>query len=62
MNPTNTNTPRTIDSIYLCPDTNIQGGHVVMNLSTGCVIYPRKVTVIPMTESIIKLVEKMGYD
>ena len=62
VNPTNTNAPRTIDGIYLRPDSNIQGGHQVMSLSTGLVIYPRKVTVIPITDSIIKLVEKMGYD
>ena len=57
MNPINTNAPRTIDGIYLHPDTNIQGGHIVMSLSTRCVIYPRKVTAIPMTDLIIKLVE-----
>ena len=33
-----------------------------MNLSTGKVIYPRRVTVIPMTKSIIKIVEQMGLD
>lgn len=62
MKPTNTNAPRTIDGIYLQPSPNIQGGHEVMSLSSGVVIYPRKVTAIPMTDSIIKLVEKMGYD
>ena len=33
-----------------------------MNLTSGLVIYSHKVTVIPLTDSIIKLVEKMGED
>ena len=55
----NKNKLRIIGGIYLRPSASIQGGHKVMSLSTGIVIYPRKVTVIPMTESIIKLVEQM---
>ena len=62
VNPTNTNAPRIIDGIYLRPSSSIQGGHEVMNLSSGLVIYPCKVTTIPLTDSIIKLVEKMGED
>ena len=61
-NPTNNNEPRTIDRIYLWPSTSIQGGHKVMSLSMRMAIYPRKVTVIPLTESIIKLVEQMGLN
>ena len=61
-NPTNNNRPRTIDRIYLKPSASIQRGHKVINLSTEMVIYPRKVIVIPMTESIIKLVKQIGLD
>ena len=37
-NPTNTNAPRTIDAIYLCPLNNIQGGHELMDLNSGKLI------------------------
>ncbi len=37
--PTNMNLARTIDAIYLQPNVNVtQGGHELMNLSTGEVI------------------------
>ena len=47
VNPTYTNAPRTIDGIYLRPSSTIQEGHEVMNLSSGLVIYPCKMTTIP---------------
>ena len=59
-NPTNTNAPRTIDAIYLRPLNNIQGGHELMNLSTGKVITRRKVVELPVTDLIIKTVEGMA--
>ena len=34
-NPTNTNAPRTLDCIYLRPNSNRQGGHIVMDIATG---------------------------
>jgi hypothetical protein len=55
-------TARTIDAIYLRPLRNIQGGHEVMDLTTGRVITRRKVTEIPMTTSVIKRVETMAAD
>ena len=60
--PSNTMTARTIDAIYLRPLRNIQGGHEVMDLTTGRVITRRKVTEIPMTTSVIKRVETMAAD
>ena len=38
-----------INGIYLRPNTNKQGGHIVMNLSTGKEITRGKVTPIPLT-------------
>ena len=58
--PSNTLLPRTIDAIYLGPLMNGQG-HEVMNLHTGRVCTRRKVTEIPVTPSVIKLVETMAY-
>jgi hypothetical protein len=37
-NPTNTQVPQMINTIYLRPMTNKQGGHELMNLRTGQVI------------------------
>jgi hypothetical protein len=33
--PTDTNAPKTIEAIYLCPMNNKQWGHKVMNLTPG---------------------------
>jgi hypothetical protein len=62
-NPTNTNAPRTIDAIYLRPMPNAaQGGHEVMNLETGRVVTATKVTELPMTQFVMKAVEKMAEE
>ena len=58
--PTNTEAPRTIDAIYLRPLNNIQGGHELMNLSTGSIITRNKVREVPATELVIRAVEKMA--
>ena len=58
--PTNTNAPRTIDAIYLRPMPNLQGGHELMDLRTGRVITRRKVTEIPITDSVIRIVKEMA--
>eukprot|EP00980_Cylindrotheca_fusiformis_P014978 scaffold4100_cov63-Cylindrotheca_fusiformis.AAC.1 len=64
--PTNTNRARTIDGIYLCPVNNIQGGHEIMDLSTGRVIVRPKVievpVTLPVTQTVINRVEKMAED
>ena len=58
--PKNTNKPRTIDAIYLGPLDNKQGGHTLMNLTTGNTITRRKVWVLPVTDLVIKAVERMA--
>jgi len=59
---TNSNAPRTLDAIYLCPAQNIQGGHEVMDLATGHVITCGRVIEVPITKTIIEVVENMGYE
>ena len=60
--PYNTNAPRMIEAIYLCPNYAPQGGHVLMNLNTG-----KKTTrigcikVLPMTDQVIKCVEALAH-
>lgn len=58
----NTNRPRTINSIYLRLERNIQGGHELMDLQTGRVIVSSRVTEIPVTDMVIKYVEQMDED
>ena len=59
---TNSNAPRTLDAIYLRPAQNMQRGHELMDLTLGLVITRANVTEIPVTDLVIKAVEKMGYD
>ena len=59
---TNSNAPCTLDAIYLRPAQNMQGGHELMDLTSGLVITHANVTEIPVTDLVIKAVEKMGYD
>ena len=60
-NPTNTNAPRTIDAIYLRPLRNIQGGHEIMDLNSGCIVTRQKVTEVPITQAVINAIEQMAY-
>ena len=55
-------TELTIDFIYLRPNNNAQGGHVVMNLCTGQRLSRNRVTRISMTSLVKKIVEKMVTD
>jgi hypothetical protein len=52
--------PRALDCIYLRPLANLQGGHALLHLATGKVITRRRVTVIPMSTSVIKVIEDMA--
>ena len=61
-NPTNTNAPHMIDAIYLRPTPNKQGGHELMDLHTGKLITRNRVIELPVTEFVIKAVEKMAAD
>ena len=61
----NNNLPRTIDAIYLRSLGSDQGGHKVLDLSTGKVITRSKVVPCKMTSTVIERVEalaaKQGY-
>ena len=58
--PKNTPATRGIDCIYLRPLNNKQGGHYLMHLSTGKLITRQTVTVVPITDSVIHRVDKLG--
>jgi len=59
---TNSNAPHTLDAIYVRPAQNIQGGHEVMDLASGRVITRGRVIEVPITKTIIEVVENMGYE
>jgi hypothetical protein len=56
-NPTSSTQARAIDGIYMRTLSSAQGGHEVFNVSTGEVIQRRNVTVVPITDEVIKAVE-----
>jgi hypothetical protein len=59
---TSSNVTRTfLDSIYLCPVQNQQGGHELMDFNRGQLITRKIVHKIPVTVVIIKAVENMAY-
>ena len=58
--PTNTQAGRFLDTIYLRPMNNIQGGHEVMNLATGQVITRAVVRECPLTQVVINAVESIA--
>ena len=60
--PKNSQLPRTIDTVYLRPIYNMQGGHQLLNLQTKRIISRRTVTPLPITPIIIATVEKMAQD
>ena len=58
--PTDIMVERRIDGIYLYPNLNSQGGHVIMNLNTGRIISRGNVVSIPLTEHVKERVENMA--
>ena len=60
--PKNSQLPRTIDTVYLRPIYNMQGGHQLLNLLTKKIITRRNVTPLPLSQVIINTVEKMAQD
>ena len=58
--PSNTNSPCTLDCIYLHYNDNEQGGHDLLHLQTNQMITHRKVTPIPITPAIIKQVHRIA--
>jgi hypothetical protein len=55
---TNTIEPRTKWGICLGPTGNMQGSYKFMSLSTGKKIVKRKFTEMPMTESVMRQIDK----
>jgi hypothetical protein len=58
---TSSNVTRTLDTIYLCPAQNQQGGHELMDLNSGQLITRSIVHEISVTNVVIKAVENMAY-
>jgi hypothetical protein len=56
----NDNHPCTLDCLYLRYVNNDQGGHELLDLRTGKTICRQKVTKVPITTSIIKLVHAIA--
>jgi hypothetical protein len=61
-NQTNSNAARTIDAIYLQPALNMQGGHELYDLNSNRVITQARVSQIPVTDMVIKAIEKIAED
>ena len=61
-NPTKKMKECTIEGIYLQASTNLKGGHVIMNLSTGKKITRPQLTAVPLTETVKQKVEQMVQD
>jgi hypothetical protein len=62
MNQTNSNASQTIDAIYLRPVNSMQGGHELYDLNSGRVITRARVTQIPVTDMVIKAIERITED
>ena len=56
----NTPAPRTLDCIYLRCMTNQQGGHELLDLASGRVITRHAVTEVPISNTIIQVVEALA--
>ena len=49
-----------IDAIYLWPNNNMQGGHILMNLNTSKWMTCSKITPVPLTQLVRNHVEYMA--
>jgi hypothetical protein len=61
-NQTNSKASRTLDAIYLRPVNSMQGGHELYDLNSGRVITRARVTQIPITDVVIKAIERIAED
>jgi hypothetical protein len=59
-NQTNSNAARTIDAIYLQPALILQGGHELYDLNSNRVITCARVSIIPVTDVVIKAIEQIA--
>lgn len=58
--PSNSMKPRALDGIYMRYMSNDQGGHEILNLATGEIIRRRKITMIPITQHVIKSIHTLA--
>lgn len=58
--PSNTETPRGLPCIALCPENNIQGSYFFLNTETWQIISRRRWKELPLTEEIIQKVNERG--
>ena len=56
----NNNKPRSLDCLYLRPTVSHQGGHELLHIGTNRTITRNKVTTVPMTPTVIKLVHSIA--
>ena len=49
-----------VDAIYLWPNKNMQGEHLLMNLSTGKCMTHSKITMVPLTQLVKNHIEDMA--
>jgi hypothetical protein len=61
-NQTHSYAARTIDTIYLQPELNMQGGHELNDLNSNPVITQARVSQIPVTDAEIKAIETIAKD
>jgi hypothetical protein len=61
-NQTNSNASQTLDAIFLRPVNSMQGGHELYDLNSGRVITQARVTQIPVTDVVIKAIERIAED
>ena len=58
----NNNKPRTLDCIYLRPTDSHQGGHELLHIATNKVITRSRVTPVPITPAVIKLIHAIAKE
>jgi hypothetical protein len=61
-NQANLNSSQTLDTIYLRTVNSMQGGHELYDLNSGRVITRARVTQIPVTDVVIKAIERIAED
>jgi hypothetical protein len=61
-NQTNSNAARTLDTLYLGPAINMQGGHELYDLNLNRVITRARVTLILVKDVVIKAIEQIAQD
>jgi hypothetical protein len=59
-NQTNSNASQTLDAIYLRPMNSMQGGHELYDLNSARVITQARVNQIPITDVVIKAIERIA--